>query len=467
MRRPAGNRAHCACRWPLPRQGRWACSALYPFGAPRWGCPWRVPSASFLGCVRCGGWRVCTRSLTRPVVRTVRHSTWESVGARGCFVWTPTPPLLSRGTPRTGPVRVCVCSLFLVGSGGLASWAHFGVPHLSCGRSVLLLCLDPSGLGLPFSCPFVWPPPFSFLFLPLGLLGLVFVSFHPAFPLSPASSFFLPAFSESNPPLCLFRGLSAARRSVLLCLWSCLRAALFALCSALLFGSAVPCAVLCCAPRCGAVPRCVVLFLCCVVFFRLFACCVAFGHCLSPRGPVLLGAVFCGFPPHCVLCTVPVVPWCVGAWCCLLLCSVLCVCAVCVLRCGAARSLSSQLCAVLCRAVLVRLLCAVHVVCAVCGAWCCGALLCVVLCPLVFSGAVLGLVARVCPFVACFVFCGALLWCGALLSCSAVFFLCCLCLFFLLLCPVVLCFLVELCCWVVLCVVLCFVCLCTFANFKM
>ena len=58
-RRPAENRAHCACRWPPPRQGRWARSASYPFGAPRWGCPWRVPPASVLGCVRCGGWRVC------------------------------------------------------------------------------------------------------------------------------------------------------------------------------------------------------------------------------------------------------------------------------------------------------------------------------------------------------------------------------------------------------------------------
>ena len=33
--RPAENRAYCACRWPLLRQGRWARSASYPFGAPR------------------------------------------------------------------------------------------------------------------------------------------------------------------------------------------------------------------------------------------------------------------------------------------------------------------------------------------------------------------------------------------------------------------------------------------------
>ena len=54
-RRPPVNQAHSACRWPPPRQGRWARSASYPLGAPRWGCPWQVPPASFSGCVRCGG----------------------------------------------------------------------------------------------------------------------------------------------------------------------------------------------------------------------------------------------------------------------------------------------------------------------------------------------------------------------------------------------------------------------------
>ena len=53
--RPAGNRALCARHWPLPRQGRWALSASYPFRAPQWGCLWPVPPASVLGCVRCGG----------------------------------------------------------------------------------------------------------------------------------------------------------------------------------------------------------------------------------------------------------------------------------------------------------------------------------------------------------------------------------------------------------------------------
>ena len=57
-RRPAENRAHYACRWPPPRQDRWAPSASYPFRAPRWGCPWRVPPTLVLGCARMR-WLAC------------------------------------------------------------------------------------------------------------------------------------------------------------------------------------------------------------------------------------------------------------------------------------------------------------------------------------------------------------------------------------------------------------------------
>ena len=51
--RPAENQAHCVCRWPLPRQGRWARCVSYPVRLPRWGCPWRVSPASVLDSVRC------------------------------------------------------------------------------------------------------------------------------------------------------------------------------------------------------------------------------------------------------------------------------------------------------------------------------------------------------------------------------------------------------------------------------
>ena len=183
--------------------------------------------------------------------------------------------------------------------------------------------------------------------------------------------------------------------------------------------------------------------LCCVVSLvpcRCLLCC-ALGRCPSPLGPVLSSAVFCGVPPRCVLCAVCVLPLCLGVCCESPLCSPLCVCAVCVLGRRAVCSLSSLLCAVLCCAVLVRLGCAVPVVWAVSGAWCCGALLCVVLFPVVFCGAELGLVVRGCPLVAffgvgvpvwprCLLSCGwcCFLWCPAplccVLSCCAVVWCC-------------------------------------------
>ena len=118
-RRPAENRALCACRWPPPRRGRLARSALYPFGALRWGCPWRVPPALVLGCVRCGGWRVSTRSLTRRISRNVRRSTGDWAGAPGLFpVDADTAPCWSEdATPGS---RACVRVLALLGRVGLA-----------------------------------------------------------------------------------------------------------------------------------------------------------------------------------------------------------------------------------------------------------------------------------------------------------------------------------------------------------
>ena len=39
--------ALAACRWLQPRQGRWARSSSYLFGAPRWGCPLRSVRRQF------------------------------------------------------------------------------------------------------------------------------------------------------------------------------------------------------------------------------------------------------------------------------------------------------------------------------------------------------------------------------------------------------------------------------------
>ena len=223
------------------------------------------------------------------------------------------------------------------------------------------------------------------------------------------------------------------------------------------------CRVLCCAVcpwvRCcaallrvvppGIVLLCAVL-LCCARLLPLpvvpcpLALPVALGPCALRR------CVLRCSPALCALCCVCfVVVW----WRALLFAAL--PCAVCVPGCCAVRSLSSQVCRVLCFAVLVRLRCAVRVVRAVAGAWCCGALLCVVLFSLVCCCAVLGLGARGSLPVACFAvgvpvwprglipcgWCG-LLWCPA----SPCRVLWC--------CPVTWCFAVVLCCCVAVLLVL-------------
>ena len=169
---------------------------------------------------------------------------------RGCFVWTPTPPFSGRRTPRPAPARVCMCVLFLSGSGGPASRARFGAPHLSFGRSWCALCLfGPLRSGLPrlwlllgffFSLPppccapvvscfacfpapgalglgvLSPPPPPFLLFFPLppplcAPLPLAFRVFRPRVPWASASCcppplrppFFLFVFCP--PPCCLWR----------------------------------------------------------------------------------------------------------------------------------------------------------------------------------------------------------------------------------------------------------------------
>ena len=387
---------------------------------------------------------------------------------------------------------MCVCVLCLAGSGGPASWAHSGAPHLFLWPLCLSALLGPLQAGVaPLSLAAVAVPRclgavfwLSFsasrclalralaprLCLPLGR-WLLFGGCSP--PPSPSVSrgfprfcvvpwcffFLLFFFLLCAPPLSLaFSGFrprvpwASALRVVCFvglplpgspcaCPSFVLSARLLAapwwllpphppLCLAVFVAAArccVPCAVLCCASlgavlrraaarcvaRCCAVVCCVALVWCRCLLRR------ALWRCPSPWGPVLCGAVFCAVPPRCV-CFV------VARWCVLLFAALLC--AVYVSGCCAVRSLSSPLCAVLCFAVLVRSRCAVRVVRAVAGAWCCGALLCVVLFPVVCRGAVLGLVARDCLLVACFgvsvpvwprgllpCSCCGLLWCPAFL----------------------------------------------------
>ena len=334
------------------------------------------------------------------------------------------------------------------------------------GRFVFLLCLAPSGLGLPLSLSLLLPflvgcfsrPPAAWLAprlcLPLGRwllfggcpsappplclavcvapacgLGVFFFSyffFLRAPPLSPAFSGFRPWVPWAS-ALALFV-LLAFRFSALRALvpLSCFPPG----CWLLPRG--------CCPPPPPFVSRgfrsCRSV-LCAVLCCRVLCCARLVPLLVSPWPlalPVALGpfalrrCVLRCSPALCALCCVCFV---VARWCLLLFAAL--PCALCVSGCCAVRSLCSLFCAVLCFAVLVPSRCAVRVVRAVAGAWCCGALLCVVLFPVVCRGAVLGLVARGCLLVACFGvavpvwprgllpcgWCGLLVCCGALLSC--------------------------------------------------
>ena len=133
--RPADNRAHCACCWPLARQGCWACSASYFLGPPRWGCPWLVAPASVLVCLHCGGW-ACADPVTHESGVPYCPSFDGSLGQY--------PRTVSCGRGRLH---------FWVG--GQHARVRFGARRLPSNCLVLLLCSAPSALGLPFSCPFV------------------------------------------------------------------------------------------------------------------------------------------------------------------------------------------------------------------------------------------------------------------------------------------------------------------------
>ena len=91
-------------------------------------------------------WCVWTRSLTRPVSRTIRLSTGDSAGAPG----TPTPSLSGRRTQARVP-RVCACACFLgrVGRGGLPGAFECASPFPVAVHGALFVCSAPSRLGSP------------------------------------------------------------------------------------------------------------------------------------------------------------------------------------------------------------------------------------------------------------------------------------------------------------------------------
>ena len=505
----------CRWWWAVPATPGWGPLAAVVCGVWCVVCGGGVLLGLWLVCgggVLLGLWSVCGVVGPSPLLAEVPvcYSPPLLAGFR-CRWWWAVP-----ATPGWGPLAavacgVCSCACFAwPGRAGRPPGRVLVRLTFSFGRFVFLLCLAPSGPGLPLSLslllpflvgcfsrpPAAWlsvrsrlvcvsrlavgcslvvapPPPSPFVsrgFRRSCLVPSCFCFFFSSFffflcapPLSlVCSGFPAPAALGLGAcgvcSVCLpFLGSPRACRSFVLSAWLLAAPAWLLpppppLCvSRFSFLPLVAvCRVVLCFPGCGAAPRCCAL--CRPVFCCRVLCCARVVPLLVAPCPLALPVALgpCALR-HCVLRCSPAL----CALCCV--CFVVapwCVlwfaalpCAVCVSGCCAVRSLCSPFCAVLCFAVLVRSCCAVRVVrAAAAGAWCCGALLCVVLFPVVCRGAVLGLVACGCLLVACFGV-GVPVWPRGLLPCGWCGLLWCPAF----LCRVLWCCAVAWCCAVVLC----------------
>ena len=167
--RPAENRAQCACHWPLPRQGRWAHSASYPFRAPRWGCPWRVPPASVLGCVRCGG-LACVDPVTDasgfPYRLSCDGGLGRCTGAVSCGR-RHRPFRVGGRHARVPRVCACACPAWPGRAGRPPGCVLVRLTFSLAVLGALFACSAPSGLGLPRLCLLLGSFFFPLLFPPL------------------------------------------------------------------------------------------------------------------------------------------------------------------------------------------------------------------------------------------------------------------------------------------------------------
>ena len=164
---------------------------VVPIWRPAMGLSLAGPSGVGLG-LRALRWLACVDPVTDASGFPYRPSSGRGTRPvhRGCFVWTPTPSLSGQRTPRPGAARVCVCVPCLAGSGGPASRARCGAPHLflwpvlvhslfarsppGWGCSFFLLCASVvpgvpclralAELGLGVLLPHPFPPFFLFLF---------------------------------------------------------------------------------------------------------------------------------------------------------------------------------------------------------------------------------------------------------------------------------------------------------------
>ena len=158
-RRPAENRAHCACGWPPPRQGRWALRVV-PVRGPAMGLSLAGPSGVGLG-LRALRWLACVDPVTDasgfPYRPSFDGGLGRCTGAVSCG--RRHLPLRVGGRHARVPcVFACACSSWS-GRAGRPPGRVLVRLTFSFGRFVFLLCLAPSGLGLPLSFSLLLPFP--------------------------------------------------------------------------------------------------------------------------------------------------------------------------------------------------------------------------------------------------------------------------------------------------------------------
>ena len=393
-RRPAENRAHCACRWPPPRQGRWALRVV-PVRGPAMGLSLAGPSGVGLG-LRALRWLACADPVTDasgfPYRPSFDGGLGRCTGAVSCG--RRHLPLRVGGRHARVPcVFACACFPGRVGRAGLpgAFWCAspfplaalsfcfawpppgWGCPSLfrCCCLSPLVVFLGLLLLGSRLVCVLrlavgcslvVAPPPRPPLclgFSSLLLVALVFFFFFSSFSVRPRclrlSLVSGPGCPGPRRLRCLFCWPSASRLSVRLSLFRAFPLAVG--CSRVVAAPPPPrcvprfsflplgavCRVVLCVPRCGAVlrraaARCVARCcagLCCValVWCRCFIapCPLALPVALGPCA--LRRCVLRCSPALCALC---VLSWRGGACCAFPVLSVLCGA---VLRCAGALAL--------------------------------------------------------------------------------------------------------------------------------
>ena len=430
--RRAENRALCACLCALPRQGRRGRSPSYPFGAQRWGCPWRVPLVSVLGCVRCGGLAYldpvahasgfpycpsfdgvlgrCSGAVScgRPNLTFQvggRHARVLCVSACAGSCWPgrlgrPPRSVFVRITFPVAVVRACFVILCPLRAGGALFL------FVSFFRSQFLFFFFPPLLSLACSLSFAFslahlPPPrgpfcFCFLFCAPALHFFSSLSLSVLLSCAPASCppppprsfvfllvFFVPSYCFVNLLfLCFFSG-----------------------------GGLLPRA--CVLPRLLALRCCVP---CCSFSWHEFPCCGASCGAGAPLPPLGVALVVCGVfgtgspvllrvPVSCCVVLSPVV-W--SALCCVCCRAVLCWCACVLLFCAVVP------CVVPLLAVLHVACCAGFVVLALCGS--CVACCSVRCCALLLS-VVRGVQYRAALVSRCLVVCSAASCCAVVLSC--------------------------------------------------